>query len=95
MNISHYFKHLIRWVRTCVLMCTFVFLLVTFTGWFVWLYACCLGTTIWSPLASGLLTGKYNESIPEGSRAADASYSWLAKTVDTWRAEGKIDKVSK
>jgi hypothetical protein len=76
-------------------MCTFVFLLFTFTGWFVWLYACCLGTTIWSPLASGLLTGKYNESIPEGSRAADASYSWLAKTVDTWRAEGKIDKVSK
>ncbi len=71
-------------------MCRFV----TFTGYVNWLYACYLGTTIWSPLASGLLTGKYNESIPEGSRAADASYSWLAKTVDTWRAEGKIDKVS-
>jgi len=27
-----------------------------------------LGTTIWSPLASGLLTGKYNNGIPEGSR---------------------------
>jgi len=26
------------------------------------------GTTIWSPLASGLLTGKYNDGIPEGSR---------------------------
>ena len=27
------------------------------------------GTTIWSPLASGLLTGKYNNGVPEGSRA--------------------------
>ena len=27
-----------------------------------------IGTTIWSPLASGLLTGKYNDSIPDGSR---------------------------
>ena len=27
-----------------------------------------LGTTVWSPLASGILTGKYNEGIPEGSR---------------------------
>jgi voltage-dependent potassium channel beta subunit len=30
-----------------------------------------LGTTIWSPLASGLLTGKYNEGIPSGSRLAN------------------------
>lgn len=27
-----------------------------------------LGTTVWSPLASGILTGKYNEGVPEGSR---------------------------
>lgn len=27
-----------------------------------------LGTTVWSPLASGVLTGKYNQGIPEGSR---------------------------
>ena len=27
-----------------------------------------LGTTVWSPLASGILTGKYNDGIPEGSR---------------------------
>jgi aryl-alcohol dehydrogenase-like predicted oxidoreductase len=27
-----------------------------------------LGTTVWSPLASGILTGKYNGGIPEGSR---------------------------
>jgi len=36
-----------------------------------------LGTTIWSPLASGLLTGKYNDGIPEGSRASLSNMSWL------------------
>ena len=36
-----------------------------------------LGTTIWSPLASGLLTGKYNDGIPEGSRASLEKMSWL------------------
>ncbi len=36
-----------------------------------------MGTTIWSPLASGLLTGKYNNGIPEGSRLALENYSWL------------------
>ena len=35
------------------------------------------GTTIWSPLASGLLTGKYNRGIPEGSRGALEGYDWL------------------
>lgn len=35
------------------------------------------GTTIWSPLASGLLTGKYNQGIPEGSRGALQGYDWL------------------
>ena len=51
------------------------------------------GTTIWSPLASGLLTGKYNTEIPAGSRASDESYAWLQGTVQRWRKEGKIDKV--
>jgi voltage-dependent potassium channel beta subunit len=36
-----------------------------------------LGTTIWSPLASGLLTGKYMNGIPEGSRATLPGYEWL------------------
>jgi voltage-dependent potassium channel beta subunit len=36
-----------------------------------------LGTTIWSPLASGLLTGKYNEGIPPDSRGAVKGYEWL------------------
>ena len=35
------------------------------------------GTTIWSPLASGLLTGKYRKGIPEGSRGALEGYDWL------------------
>ena len=36
-----------------------------------------LGLTTWSPLASGLLTGKYLEGIPEGSRASLPGYGWL------------------
>lgn len=36
-----------------------------------------LGTTIFSPLASGLLTGKYNKGIPEGSRLGLEGYEWL------------------
>jgi voltage-dependent potassium channel beta subunit len=35
------------------------------------------GSTIWSPLASGLLTGKYQEGIPEDSRGALDGYDWL------------------
>jgi voltage-dependent potassium channel beta subunit len=35
------------------------------------------GTTIWSPLASGLLTGKYSKGIPEGSRGTLKGYDWL------------------
>ena len=42
-----------------------------------------LGTTIWSPLASGLLTGKYNDGIPPGSRASLDGYSWLREEVIT------------
>ena len=36
-----------------------------------------MGTTTWSPLASGLLTGKYADGIPEGSRLSDAHNGWL------------------
>jgi voltage-dependent potassium channel beta subunit len=41
-----------------------------------------LGTTIWSPLASGLLTGKYNDGIPPGSRATVKGYEWLAERLN-------------
>ena len=40
-----------------------------------------LGTTIWSPLASGLLTGKYNDGVPPGSRGTLKGYEWLAERV--------------
>ena len=51
-----------------------------------------LGTTIWSPLASGFLTGKYNDGIPEGSRLAIEGFDWLK---DRWVQEDKIKKVRK
>jgi len=40
-----------------------------------------LGTTIWSPLASGLLTGKYNDGIPANSRGTVKGYEWLAERL--------------
>jgi voltage-dependent potassium channel beta subunit len=40
-----------------------------------------LGLTTWSPLASGLLTGKYQDGIPAGSRAALPGYAWLQADV--------------
>jgi voltage-dependent potassium channel beta subunit len=51
-----------------------------------------MGTTIWSPLASGLLTGKYNNGIPEGSRMALENYTWLK---DRMMQADKIEKVKK
>jgi voltage-dependent potassium channel beta subunit len=42
-----------------------------------------LGTTVWSPLASGFLTGKYNQGIPAGTRAALPGYGWLKEEVIT------------
>lgn len=45
-----------------------------------------MGTTIWSPLASGLLTGKYNDGVPEGSRLALEGFEWLKdKTLSEQR----------
>lgn len=49
-----------------------------------------LGTTIWSPLSSGLLSGKYNEGIPAGSRASLPGYEWIKKSVLT---PAKVAKV--
>ena len=49
-----------------------------------------LGTTIWSPLAAGFLTGKYNEGFPEGSRLAIQGFEWLR---DRWVQEEKLKKV--
>ena len=41
-----------------------------------------IGSTIWSPLASGLLTGKYNERIPNKSRFKVKGYEWLAESIE-------------
>ena len=45
-----------------------------------------MGTMIWSPLASGVLTGKYTQGAPEGSRLALADYHWLRERYDRGRA---------
>lgn len=49
-----------------------------------------LGTTIWSPLASGLLTGKYSQGIPEDSRMNLPGYGWLKRMVDSEAGQAKI-----
>ncbi len=51
-----------------------------------------LGTTIWSPLAAGFLTGKYIDGIPEGSRLDIKGFDWLK---ERWLQEEKIKKLKK
>jgi len=41
-----------------------------------------IGSTIWSPLASGLLTGKYNKGIPNKSRFKVKGYEWLSESMN-------------
>lgn len=50
-----------------------------------------IGATIWSPLASGLLTGKYNSGIPKESRFSVKGYEWLAEA----RADADFKKINK
>ncbi len=54
-----------------------------------------LGTTIWSPLASGMLTGKYNRGIPDGSRITLKGYDWLRKQFEGEEAAQKLGKVER
>ncbi|MDE3009038.1 MAG: aldo/keto reductase [Acidobacteriota bacterium] len=49
-----------------------------------------LGTTIWSPLASGLLTGKYLNGVPEGSRATLPGYEWLRSSLTDPKQNAKV-----
>jgi voltage-dependent potassium channel beta subunit len=51
-----------------------------------------MGTTIWSPLASGLLSGKYNNGIPEDSRFSLEGFDWLK---DRWMQDSFLDKAKK
>lgn len=55
------------------------------------------GTTIWSPLASGLLTGKYNDGIPEDSRFATngSVFTDTVKGLQSGEGKAKLDKVRK
>lgn len=52
-----------------------------------------LGTTIWSPLASGLLTGKYNNGIPEDSRANIKGFEWLKDRFQSEEYQRHIEKI--
>ena len=55
-----------------------------------------MGTTTWSPLASGALTGKYLDGVPDGSRASLKGYEWLRKhMIDSERGQERMRKVSK
>lgn len=57
-----------------------------------------MGTTIWSPLASGLLTGKYNDGIPADSRLGLEGFEWLKdRTLSDARIQSvrNLDKVAK
>ena len=51
-----------------------------------------LGTTIWSPLAAGFLTGKYLGGVPDESRLAIPGFEWLK---ERWLQETKIEKTKK
>jgi voltage-dependent potassium channel beta subunit len=51
-----------------------------------------LGTTVWSPLASGLLTGKYNDGVPADSRLALEEYGWLRDMV---LGEGAAENIAR
>jgi len=51
-----------------------------------------MGATVWSPLASGLLSGKYNNGIPAGSRLAIEELNWLQKK---WIHEDILEKIKR
>jgi len=54
-----------------------------------------LGLTIWSPLASGLLTGKYNNGDPGGTRTSLKNYEWLRKQFETNEVRKQLGRVKK
>ena len=54
-----------------------------------------LGLTTWSPLSSGLLSGKYNDGIPEGSRITTPGYEWLRKRFESEEGKKALETVRK
>jgi voltage-dependent potassium channel beta subunit len=53
-----------------------------------------LGTTIWSPLASGVLTGKYTDGIPAGSRMSLPDYQWLRERIESPEGRENLRKAA-
>lgn len=53
------------------------------------------GSTTWSPLSSGFLTGKYNQGIPEGSRAALGKYEFLAERIKDQEKIARVERLGK
>jgi voltage-dependent potassium channel beta subunit len=54
-----------------------------------------LGLTVWSPLASGILTGKYDDGVPEGSRMTLAGYEWLRARLESEEGKRELAAVRK
>ena len=54
-----------------------------------------MGTTIWSPLASGVLTGKYNSGIPKGSRMSLPEYKFLREKLESKEGSDRLNKVKR
>ena len=54
-----------------------------------------MGTTIWSPLASGVLTGKYNNGIPDGSRMSLPDYKFLRDKLESKEGSDRLNKVKR
>ncbi|HMQ21643.1 MAG TPA: aldo/keto reductase, partial [Planctomycetota bacterium] len=53
-----------------------------------------LGTTIWSPLASGILTGKYANGVPAGSRMALPEYAFLRERLESEEGRAQVTKAA-
>ena len=51
-----------------------------------------IGTTIWSPLASGILTGKYSDGVPKGSRMTLPDYGWLRERLESPEGQSQVSK---
>jgi voltage-dependent potassium channel beta subunit len=51
-----------------------------------------LGTTVWSPLASGMLTGKYSEGIPGNTRVTLKGYEWLHESFQSDEGRARVEK---
>jgi voltage-dependent potassium channel beta subunit len=59
------------------------------------IYEMGLGTTIWSPLASGVLTGKYQNGIPADSRMNLPGYEWLKEQWESEKGKARLETIGK